>query len=204
VYYMYLGDSAQAEFLFNRAEQTLETSSGLREALLYGFGFIRYVTGDQESAERRWNTALNASERDGVSPVHLECVAALGGLALRRGQVSKARSLAAQALRLARRGDFLVEQRFGLEELLARLRYHAGHGDKALRQLARAAASARDCDIPLYLTAQLTRLDLLLKEGRRQEASDVRQELCQVAQSHGASWWIQQAERLWSRARLQV
>ncbi|UCC49126.1 MAG: hypothetical protein JSV41_02795, partial [Gemmatimonadota bacterium] len=204
VYHMYLGDSERAEQLFDRAEQALQRCSHFRETVAYGLGFIAYLRGDDESAGECWTRALHASERDGVSSVRLECVAALGILAARGGQMSKARSLAAQALRLARRGGFLVEQRFGLEELLARLRYHAGHGDKALRQLARAAASARDCDIPLYLTAQLTRLELLLREGRRQEASDVRQELCQVAQSHGASWWIQQAEGLCSQARLQV
>jgi len=199
VYYMYLGNADQAEILFRRTEQTLETCSDLRETVLYGLGFTAYLRGDYGTAEQRWRTALLESERNRALAVRLECLAALASLALRRSHISEARCLAAQALRLARRGNFLVEQRFGLEELLARLRCQAGHVDKALQQLARSAMFAKDSDVPLYLTAQLTRLEVLIDCGRRQEASTIWQELREVAGSYKAWRWINQAESVWKR-----
>lgn len=201
VCYMYLRDADRAQELLDRARQTLETSGDVPDtspSVAYNLGFVAHLRRDWDESEAHWNGALQASKDYGVLPVYEECLASLGSLALRRGQISEARRLAARALRLARCGGFLVDERFGLEELLARLRYESGHREKALSGLARTAAVARDSDIPLYLTAQLTRLELLIRDEQAEEASRIREDLCEVARAHGAAWWVERAEALFN------
>ena len=199
--YMYLHDADRAELLLERARQTLESSGYYPDTLpsvLYDLGFVAFIRGRYEIAEGYWTRTLEANLKHGVLPVTLECLASLGGLALKRNQVAAARSLAAQALRLARRGQFLLDQRFGLHELLARLRYEAGRPDLALSDLSRTATFAQKRDIPLYLVAQRTQLELLLREGRCQEAAKVKEQLWAVAQSRKASWWMAEVSRIWN------
>jgi len=194
--YMYLQDDERAEHLLNRALRTLETCGDTPDtspSILYNLGFVAYRRGDLETAEARWSQALHVSTQEGVVPIQEECFAALGHICLRRRRVAQARAFAARALRLARRGAFLVDERFGLEELLARLRYEAGRPEKALKRLAQIASSSRENDIPLYLTAQLTRLELLVKMKKNGEASIVREALSDVASVRGATWWVEKA-----------
>lgn len=201
VCYMYLHDTDRAEVLLERARQTLETSGYYPDTLpsvLYDLGFVAFIRGRYDIAEQHWTRSLEASLKHGVLPVRLECLASLGVLALERNQVAAARTLAAQALRLARRGQFLLDQRFGLHELLARLRYEAGRPDSALSGLSRTATFAQERDIPLYLVAQTTRLELLLREGRCQQAEQVKEQLWAVARSRKASWWTAEASRIWN------
>jgi tetratricopeptide (TPR) repeat protein len=197
--HMYLRDAKRARQLLQRARQTLLSNGDVPDtspSVLYNLGFVAHLTGDNDSAEHYWRSALQVSEEDGVLPVQEECLAALGGLALQRGQVPQARELAAQALRLARRGTYLIDERFGLQELLARLCYSAGRKTKSLRTLARMASSSRHSDVPLYLTTQLTRLELTIKDGDKTEALKIQRELSEVARAHGASWWVERAQRL--------
>jgi len=195
--YMYLQDDERAEHLLNRALRTLEACGDTPDtspSILYNLGFVAYRRGDLETAETQWLEALRVSREEGVAPIQEECLAGLGQICLRRRQVARARAFAARALRLARRGRFLVDERFGLEELLARLRYEAGHLEKALNRLGQIASSSRENDIPLYLTVQLLRLEFLVKEGRTDAASIAREALREVANVRGGSWWIEKAD----------
>jgi DNA-binding SARP family transcriptional activator/tetratricopeptide (TPR) repeat protein len=197
--FMYLHDQARAESLLNRALQTLESAGHTPDSspsVLYNLGFVAYGEGDYDTAELRWSEALRVSTGDGVLPVQEECLAALGRLSLRRGRLNEARQFAAKALRLARKGGFLIDERFGLEELLARLRYESGQNEKALVRLEHAANIAKETDIPLYLTAQLTLLELHTREKNNEDVARIRTDLCKVARTCGASWWIEQAERI--------
>ncbi len=202
--HMYLGNVEEAEGLLLRATQTLQTNGDVPDvspSVEYNLGFVAYLKRDFASAEARWANALRISEEDGVLSVQAECLAAMGNLALQRGRVEKARLLAAAALRLQRRAAFLADERLGLVELIARLRHERGHLHKAVRGLSNTAKSAEESDAPLYLGARLTEADLLLKEGHGAEAVKVKQDLCAAARARGASWWIERAESLGSRAR---
>jgi tetratricopeptide (TPR) repeat protein len=204
VCYMYLRDDLRAEALLTRAQSTLETSGDVPDtspSILYNLGFIAFHRGSYHEAERYWSQANAASQRDGVLSVRAECVAALGKLALRRGEIQKARQFAAQAVRLARRAAFLTDERQGLEELLARLRHNSGRRNKALRKLSITAESAKDSDIPLYFTARLTQLELLISEGLFNDAITIKKELVTVARELGATWWVNRAESVGSRSR---
>ncbi len=86
----------------------------------------------------------------------------------------------------------MVDERFGLEELLARLRFSSGQQEKALIKLEQRARSAERTDVPLYLTLQRTRYELLSAHGRLDQAEQVKKELCAVARKHRAPWWIEQ------------
>jgi DNA-binding SARP family transcriptional activator len=197
VCYMYLRDVDQAEPLLERVKQTLNTQGtnpDVRSSISYNLGFVANLKGNSELSETFWTEALETSEDDGVLQIRQESLAALGLLAFRRGDIHQARALAAQALRLARRGQFLTEERFGLEDLLARIRYASGHKAKALARLAELADSARDRDIPLHLTAQITRIELLSREGMTCEAKRAVAELKSVATDCGADAWIREAE----------
>jgi tetratricopeptide (TPR) repeat protein len=199
---MYIGEPDRAQSLLESAQSTLETTNAIPDtspSILYNLGFIAYQRARYEEAEAYWTKAEYLSQRDGVLAVRTECIAALGKLRLQRGEVAEARQLAAEALRLARRAGILTDERMGLEELLARLRYQSGHRVKAIRRLAQTAASSRETDIPLFLAARLTQLELVLKEHQYTEAGRIREDITAVAASRGASWWIEQAEALTAR-----
>jgi tetratricopeptide (TPR) repeat protein len=199
VCHMYFRDVPSAESLLRRARQVLKTSGSVPDtppAVFYNLGFISHLKGDYQAAESHWKTALDFGEQGGVVPVQHECLAALGRLALERKQIPEARRLAARATRLARKGKFLIDERFSLEDLLARLRDAAGHTERALARLAAVATVARRSDIPLYLSTQLVQLELLIGKQRRREAKVTLKKLCDAAREHGASWWIEEAERV--------
>ncbi len=196
---MHLRDSTRAEELLRQARETYEAAGAYPDtspSVLYNLGFVSDTKGDQESSEVYWKQALRASEHDGVIPHRQECLAALARLALLRGHERLARSLAAQALRLARRGDFLIDDRSILEDLLARLRMVAGKESKALDQLALVAEATRNTDARVHLRVQLTRLELLVQLGCDNEAADVAHDLREYADSKNASWWNEQVALL--------
>jgi DNA-binding SARP family transcriptional activator/tetratricopeptide (TPR) repeat protein len=199
--YMYMCDADRAEPLLSRARQVLLTSGDYPDtspSVLFNLGYIASLRGDHDTSQNHWTRAIEVSEEGGVLPVLQETLVALGKLALRRGDVSQARSLAARAVRLARKGSFLVDERCGLEDLLARLRFQSGRGTKALRELAVTAAHAKGSDVPLFLTAQLARLEFLVDKQMHDKAREIKSELCEVARSLGAFWWVEQAERLYN------
>jgi len=202
VCFMYLRDADRARSLLARAMHVLH-STGHRPdtfpSVVFDLGFVAYLKGDHELAQTKWTDALNSGRRHGVSPVVLESLASLGLLALRRGEILEARRLAAQAAHLARRGKFLLDQRSSLEELLARLRYRSGRTQKALAGLASAAASAEASDIPLYFTVQLTRIDILIREGRIRDAQVIQNNVRDVARKKRAPLWTKEAEGLYDR-----
>jgi tetratricopeptide (TPR) repeat protein len=204
VCFMYLRDTDRAESLLARAMHVLHSTGHHLDtfpSVVFDLGFVAYLRGNDKLAHTKWMDALNSGTRHGVSPVVLESLASLGILALRRGEISEARRLAAQAARLARRGKFLLDQRSGLEELLARLRYRSGRTKKALAGLAYAAARAEASDIPLYFTVQLTRLEILTREGRIRDAQEIRQHIRDVARRERAPLWIKEADRLYESSK---
>jgi tetratricopeptide (TPR) repeat protein len=204
VCFMYMGEWERAQSLLESARSTLETTGAVPDtspSILYNLGFIAYQRGNYREAEQHWTQAEYLSERDGVLSVRTECLAALGKLRFQRGDIAGARKLAALAIRLARRGGTLTDERLGLEELLARLRYKGGHATKAIENLAKTAESARHTDIPLFLTARLTQLELAMKENLPEYADILANEISSVAAAHGASWWTEQTEMLKARYR---
>jgi len=204
VCYMYMGDLDRAHSLLTSAQSTLETSDAVPDtspSILYNLGFIAYHKGDYTKAEQFWMDADQQSRRDGVLSVHAECVAALGNLWLQRGSVLQARKQAALALRLVRKAGALTDERMGVEELVARLRYESGQKKKAISALAKTAQSSRDRDIPLYLKSRLTELELVLKEGLLDQALTLIEEISAVAAPRGATWRIEQAESVTARYR---
>jgi hypothetical protein len=117
-------------------------------------------------------------------------------LLFRRQRSVQARRLTAQALLIRRKAGFLLDQRFVLEELVARLRFSKGNTTKALDDLEHTAIAARQSDVPLYLTTQLARSQLLLEIGATHEAARVKEELISVAAELKTEWWVDAAERL--------
>jgi DNA-binding SARP family transcriptional activator/tetratricopeptide (TPR) repeat protein len=203
VCFMYLRDADSAETLLSRAKHVLDSTGHHPDTLpsvIFDLGFVAYLRGDDTLAQTRWTTALDSGRKHGVLPVVLESLASLGILALKRGEVADARRFAAQAANLARRGKFLLDQRSNFEDLLARLRYRSGRTEKALSGLAYAAAGAEASDIPLYFTVQLTRLEMLISEGRIPDAQEIRAQVREVAQRYRAPSWIEEIDRLCAKA----
>ncbi len=205
--FMYLGELEHSECLLAQAKHILETNDDVPDmtpSVFYNLGYVAREKGLKNS-ESLFERALHASEATGMLPIRVESLAALGLEALRRGDVERARDLAARALRSARNREFLLDDRSGLQLLLARLRHKAGKVEKALQRLADAAIKARDQDIPLYFTAQLARLDMLIGEGRLTEALGISDEIRAVAASSKAHGWINRTEqlvnKLWSHQR---
>lgn len=199
VCFMYLRDADSAEALLAQAMHVLHSTGHHPDTLpsvVFDLGFVAHLKGDSKLAQARWTEALDSGREHGVLPVVLESLASLGILAFSRGDILEARRLAAQATHLARRGKFLLDQRSGLEDLLARLRYHSGRRDKALARLAYVATSAEASDIPLYFTVQLIRLELLYSEGRIRDAQEIREHISDVARRWRAPLWIEEADRL--------
>ncbi len=196
--FMYLGDFENSESLLGQAKQILETNDDVPDmtpSVFYNLGYVAREKGLKDS-ESLFERALYASEATGMLPIRVESLAALGLEALRRDDVGRARDLAAKALRSARNREFLLDDRSGLQLLLARLRHKAGKVEKALHRLADAAIKARDKDVPLYLTAQLARLDMLIGEGRVTDALGISDEIFAVAASLKAHQWMNRAEEL--------
>jgi DNA-binding SARP family transcriptional activator/tetratricopeptide (TPR) repeat protein len=203
VCFMYLRDVDRAESLLSRAMHVLHSTGHHPDTLpsvVFDLGFVAFLKGDNKLAQAKWTDALHAATKHGILPVVLESLASLGILALKNGNVTEGRRLAAKAARLARRGKFLLDQRANFEELLARLRYRSGRKEKAFRGLDRAATSAETSDIPLYFTVQLTRLDILLSEGRMQDAQETRKRINEVARRQQAILWIEETDRLYANA----
>jgi DNA-binding SARP family transcriptional activator len=203
VCFMYLRDADSAGALLARAMDMLHATGHHPDtfpSVVFDLGFVAYLKGDYGLAQTTWIDALRLGKEHGVLPVVLESLASLGILALRRGNIPEARQLAAQAARLARRGKFLLDQRSSFEELIARLRYRSGRTEKAFAGLANAAASAEASDIPLYFTTQLTRIELLISEGRTRDAQEIHEHINKAAQDWRAPLWIEQADRLRVRA----
>lgn len=199
VCFMYLRDGDHAERLLLRAKEIVEASGDLPDtvpSVLYDLGFVANTRAQTERSKELWQSSLRAAQAHGVKPIEQECYAALGLLELRDGDVTSARELAARSLRLARRGKFLVDERFGLEVLRAELQLRAGRNILALRRLQRIAARAIRTDIPLYLTIQITCLRLLVEHNRIDEAKAIRDAVRRVAEPRGARWWISQADRV--------
>ncbi len=204
VCFMYMGNFDRAQSLLTSAQSTLETSDAVPDtspSILYNLGFIAYHRGDHAKAEQYWTNADLQSRRDGVLSVHAECVAALGNLWLQRGSILLARKQAAQALRLVRKAGALTDERMGVEELIARLRFESGQRKKAISALGKTAELSRNSDIPLFLKSRLTQLELVLKQGFPDQASTLIEEISAVAAPRGASWWIEQAESITARFR---
>jgi len=198
VCHMYLRNLSVAEELLQKTVKMLQSAGDFPEmspSLDYNLGYVARLKGDLTLAETAWNRALAKSRTQGVVTVAVESLAALGELALSRGEMRKARDSAAQALRLARRAQHLLDQRFGLHNLIARLEYTAGKKVRALSRLAILAETALTSDLPFYLAAQLTRLELLELEGREVEVETVAKELSAVARTLGAVWWVEKAEQ---------
>ncbi len=206
VCFMYLRDADSAEALLSRAKQVLDSTGHHPDTLpsvIFDLGFVAYLRGDDAMARTKWTIALDSGEKHGVLPVVLESLASLGLLSLKCGEVAEARRFAAKAARLARRGKFLLDQRSNFEELLARIRYRSGRTEKALSGLAHAAACAEASDIPLYLTVQLTRLDIMISEGRTSEAERIQTQMREVARRYRSPWWIEEIEKLCSKRAVQ-
>jgi tetratricopeptide (TPR) repeat protein len=200
VFYMYLHDLEKARSLLGQARQVFESTGAIPDtspSITFNLGFVAHLQGDEETAEACWASALRTGEEDGLLTTQVECLTYLGHLALHHGRITEARDLAARALRLARPARFsLMDQRLGLEELVARLRYRKGHRDKALRRLLHVISFAESGDVPLYLTLQLTLVELFYEEGRTADAQAAKKQLCAVALEHDAMWWAQEAEQL--------
>ncbi len=195
---MYLGELDKAESLLAQAMQILETNDDVPDmtpSVFYNLGYVAREKGLQ-TAESFFERALRASELSGTLPIRVESLAALGLESLRRGDVKDARAQAAKALRIARHGEFLLDDRSGLEVLVARLRYRAGKVKEALLGLEHAARSARETDIPLYVTVQLARLHMLLRDGFSRDALRVRGELISVATRLKAHRWVDKADQV--------
>jgi tetratricopeptide (TPR) repeat protein len=202
---MYIGDFDRSHDLLTSAQSTLETTGAVPDtspSILYNLGFIAFHRGNYDDAEQHWKDANHLSKRDGVMSVRAECLAALGILRLQQGKVCESRQLAAQALRLVRKAGALTDERLGLEELLARLRYESGRRTKAMEALCKIAVSARCSDIPLFLKARLTQFELTLREGLHDDAAALAEDISAVAAQEGASWWIEQAESVAARFHL--
>lgn len=202
--YMYSGDAQEAQRLLMKASRTLKTNGDVPDvspSVEYNLGFVAYLESDLRRAEEHWLSALQIAQEDGVLSVQAECFAALGKLAFTRGQIIQARALAAKALRLARQAEFLTDERSGLQELLARLRHRRGHHAKASSALARTADSARESDMLLYLTVQITALEFAVKEGDGARVAQCLKEINAAARSRGLSWWIENAIAVCRRDR---
>jgi tetratricopeptide (TPR) repeat protein len=203
VCFMYLRDADSAEELLSRAKHVLDSTGHHPDTLpsvIFDLGFVAYLRGDYTAARTLWTTSLDSGRMHGVLPVVLESLASLGILALKSGEVAEARRFAAQAAKLARRGRFLLDQRSNFEELLARIRYRSGRTEKALSGLTHAAARAEATDIPLYLTVQVTRLDILIKEGRTSDVQRIRAQVRDVARRYRAPSWIKEIEKVCAEA----
>jgi len=82
------------------------------------------------------------------------------------------------------------------------IRHLAGKTEKALSRLEAIAEESECSDVPLFLTAQLTRLELLARLGHAQKAHEVTATLSAAARAHDASWWIDRANA--TLARLEI
>ena len=194
--YMYLGNIERAEGLLEQVRQVQGNAHYFPDttpSLLYNWGYLEYIKGNGHRAREKWLEALSASIEHGVLTIRLESLAGLGILALRNGELTTARMLAGKALRLARFGDYLIDQRFLLEDLIARLHFEEGNIDKALSKLHAAVESKKLVDKPFYLTAQLTRIELLQRVERVPESKQAMTDLIQEARKLKATWWIDQA-----------
>ncbi len=201
-YYNHKGQTEKAELALRRAAKVLEAGADytdLSTSITYSLGLAAFVRGDMDTAESLWHQTLEASNEGGVFPVITEVLVGLGRIALRRGNTEKARAFAARALRLARHATSLTDDRFGLEELLAHLRFEKGKQEKALITLADVAKTSRACDIPLYLTVQVTRVELLVKVGKRAQAQLVADDISMMARKFGAESWTIKAEGILAR-----
>jgi tetratricopeptide (TPR) repeat protein len=197
VCYSHLGDFDLAEALLHRALQVLsveDDTSDLATSIYYNLGYLEELRGNMSAAEKHWRTASSTSIEGSVLPVALESFAGLGRLAARRGDMAKARALGARALRLAHQGSYFVDEKVGLVLLLAMLHCESGRREKALRLLSRTADEALDSDVPLFLGTQLSRIQLLLRMNRRDEAIHVANQISTVARRHRAPWWEMKAQ----------
>jgi tetratricopeptide (TPR) repeat protein len=195
---MYLGDAERAETLLEQIKQVQGNAHyfpDTRPSFLYNCGFVDYIRGNYQEARRKWLEALSASQSHGVLTIRVESLAGLGIVSLHRGERAEARKFAGRALRLARHGKYLVDQRFVLEDLIARLHFEEGNVDKALCDLGLAVQYAQGIDKPFYLTAQLTRMELLQRVGKVDESKRAMNELLGEARQLKANWWIDQALR---------
>jgi tetratricopeptide (TPR) repeat protein len=196
--FAHLGELGRAQELLDQARLTLATSGDvpdLSPSIAYNLGTVAYMRGNLTAAEAHWTEALRVADKGGLPPVRTECLAALGRLSLRRGRIRSARALAAEASSLARRGGFLVDEQCGLVELRALLKHAKGRKARALRGLGHAAERAKTRDMPLYFTAQLNRIKILITEGCIEDALAVKAEVCEVARPLRATWWVNQVEK---------
>jgi DNA-binding SARP family transcriptional activator len=196
VCYNYLGEFDKAERLLNKATKILNMAdykSDLATSIDYNLGFIAEARGNLDAAEKHWQDALRLSRKHGVLPVTIESLAGLGRLHIRKSDAPSARILAAEATRLTRKGRHFVDERLGLMQLLAELRYASGRCEKALRELAKTALASVANDVPLHLASQSKRVEILLREGRRSEAESIAAQLRAVADQYGAAWWYQKS-----------
>ncbi len=129
----------------------------LSSAIRFNLGYVAYLRGNNEEAERLWADDLGAMRLVGATVPQAGCLAGLGLIALRRRKIPEARVFAGQALRLVRKTLAYMDERHLLEELVARLRLEAGQEQKALKQLLSLEMEAKDKNVPLFLTVRRLR-----------------------------------------------
>ncbi len=202
VCYMRCRELDRAETLLRKAKEISRGAGdfvGASSVIDFNLGYVALMNGDYEQAERCVTSALNDNERAGRRAGVVDCFAALGELAIRKRQTSEARHWAARALSEARRLKYYVDERDLIENLIARIRFDAGQWEKALTRLEHAAVEGRRGNVPLHLTAQLTRVEFLAKLGFAKQALEVKRELCEYAIDRGATWYVKEAEALCSK-----
>ena len=164
-------DAAEALLLSATDELGACYHIDLSSAIHFNLGYVAYLRGNNEEAERLWADDLGPMRLVGATVPQAGCLAGLGLIALRRRKIPEARVFAGQALRLVRKTLAYMDERHLLEELVARLRLEAGQEQKALKQLLSLEMEAKDKNVPLFLTVRRLRLHARAEVARRQDCA---------------------------------